>query len=256
MTNVDSNGCINKSKYSQFLKKYWTNNDLKEVLMPLEVGGGGGGGRNTHLCLVWSIHGYDGDVPHSSEFTTVVNVFVLQTEEIPNEPPVWGWVEAVREEHFFYIRGEIWPRRTRRIKEKIPLRCESPSRSKRVSQKNGINVLKLKSKINHIWPPPLTWTLPEGPRWSGGSLPWPTWAQWVWGSRSRWSGEWSPPRCQSSNSTATEGETCGLLNKEVYQVAFLSSQYKLCLLCKLTSANYDLYSQTLQYFFTISKGFI
>lgn len=45
---------------------------------------------NTCLSLIRGIHGYDGDVPHSSEFTTVVDVFVLQTEEVPDEAPVWG----------------------------------------------------------------------------------------------------------------------------------------------------------------------
>lgn len=46
--------------------------------------------RNTYLCLVGGIHGDNGDVPHSSEFTTVVDVFVLKTEEVPDEASVWG----------------------------------------------------------------------------------------------------------------------------------------------------------------------
>lgn len=42
------------------------------------------------MCLVRGIHWNDGDVPHGSEFTTVVDVFVLKTEKVPDETSVWS----------------------------------------------------------------------------------------------------------------------------------------------------------------------
>ena len=37
------------------------------------------------FLLVW----FDGDVSHGAELTTVIQMLVLKTEEVPNESPTW-----------------------------------------------------------------------------------------------------------------------------------------------------------------------